>query len=247
MMNEEEKAGRAIARLLNDSLDDITPGTRYRLQTARRAALEHYQPAEKILHTGSRLSIQGGYQWFSNHAGGVLLTASLLLFLAVHGYWQKHQRIEDTSINTPSILTTPTPAPTGSGISDDATGDIVSDEEATSAASATSESDDESVSEENAGYDDNDVDAVSAETESRDVAEYDETTDVSDADAIPDIEESTADESYAAEAAQNSATGEDVKISDDYSPESEDTMDTSDVNRAGDVIDTSGVGDASAR
>ena len=84
-MNEEEKAGRAIARLLNDGLGDITPGTRYRLQTARRAALEHYQPAERILHAGSGLSIQGGYQWLSNHAGRVLLTVSLLLFLAVHG------------------------------------------------------------------------------------------------------------------------------------------------------------------
>lgn len=245
-MNEEEKAGRAIARLLNDGLGDITPGTRYSLQTARRAALEHYQSAERILHTGSGLSIQGGYQWFSNHAGRVLLTASLLLFLAVHGYWQKHQRAEDTSINAPSILTTPAPAPTGSEISDDTTDDITPDEETASTASAARESGDGSVSEEDAGYDDNDVDVVPAETESRDADEYDETTDVSDTDAIPDTEENTADESYAAEAAQDSTTGEDAKISDDYSPESEGTVDTSDVS-AGDVIDTSSVGDASAR
>lgn len=103
-MNEEEKTGKIIAKLLDHGLNDITPGTLYRLQGARRAALEYYQPVEKTLHAGIGISVQSGYHWLSGHASRILLTASLLLFLVIHGYWQINNRIDD-AILTPIILT----------------------------------------------------------------------------------------------------------------------------------------------
>lgn len=109
-MNKEEKTGRTIARLLDHSLRDITPGTLYQLRAARRAALENYQPAEKMLHAGAGISARNGYHWLANHAGKLLLSASFLLLLIIHNYWQVNYRIEDKSTASHAIFTNDAPA-----------------------------------------------------------------------------------------------------------------------------------------
>ncbi len=82
-MNEEEKTGKAVAQLLNQSLHDITPGELYQLQAARRAALENYQPAEDIFAQRISLACQpcgktgSGNQFFAFTSRTSLLAAKL--------------------------------------------------------------------------------------------------------------------------------------------------------------------------
>ena len=109
-MNKEEKTGRTIASLLDHSLHDITPGTLYQLRAARRAALESYQPAEKMLHAGAGISARNGHHWLANHAGKLLLSASFLLLLIIHSFWQVNYRIEDKSAASHAIFTNNAPA-----------------------------------------------------------------------------------------------------------------------------------------
>lgn len=226
-MNEEEKTGRAIAKLLNDSLNGVTPGTLYRLKTARRAALEHYQPAEKIIHAGAGISARGGYHWFSAYAGRLLLTASLLLFLVVHGYWQKYHRIEDKSVIVPSILTNDSPA--GSPEIEDITGDnadVTADEEISS----------------RKANDDSDYSDETGAAVARSAVDSDEVT---DSPGTVEIQDSgnTVETPYADGNDQTPAAEENADIASDYLQDSEDAIDFYDEENIQDSTNTTDMSD----
>lgn len=108
-MNKEEKTAKTIVRLLNHSLHDIAPGTLYQLRAARRAALENYQPAEKILHTGAGALTQNGYHWFTNHTGKLMLAISFLLLPVVHHFWQINYKLENKSAPSHTLLSNDAP------------------------------------------------------------------------------------------------------------------------------------------
>lgn len=75
-MNEQE-LGKKIAKILDFSADEnIKQSTLYRLQSARRAALENYHPTPKIMNLGSGASVYGGH-------GAHLPAAKLLLLLTL--------------------------------------------------------------------------------------------------------------------------------------------------------------------
>ena len=79
-MNEQE-LGKEIARLLDLSADEsIKQSTLYRLQSARRAALENYQPRLRIMSSGSGTSVYGGHGWHFT-AGKLLLLLTVLFVL----------------------------------------------------------------------------------------------------------------------------------------------------------------------
>ena len=88
-MNEQE-LGKEIAKLLDYSASDsIKQSTAYRLQSARRAALEHYQPALKIVNSGNGTSIFSGHDWHFNT--GKLILLVMVFFAFVVGstsYWK---------------------------------------------------------------------------------------------------------------------------------------------------------------
>jgi len=221
-MNEEEKTGKIIAKLLDHSLNDVTPGTLYRLQAARRAALEHYQPAEKILHAGVGISVQSGYHWLSAHAGRVLLTASLLLFLAIHSYWQmnnRNNRIDDTML-TPVILTNDPP------IGSQEIEDTASDYEAADEVSI-----EETVSRTEADNSDYNGEADTSETESdaNGTADSDDITHSFDSTEIQDTE-NTAEAPYTTNYDQDSVTEADTNVTsgDHLQDAEEDTIDSYD-------------------
>ncbi|SFE43049.1 DUF3619 family protein [Nitrosomonas sp. Nm166] len=70
----EQELGKEIAKLLDFSADEnIKQSTLYRLQFARRAALENYHPPLKIMNLGSGASVYGGH--------GVHFPAAKLLLL----------------------------------------------------------------------------------------------------------------------------------------------------------------------
>ncbi len=72
-MNEQE-FGKEIAKLLDQAADQtIKQSTLYRLQSARRAALENCQPALNIIQSGSGTSV------FGKHGGHYYLGKALLL------------------------------------------------------------------------------------------------------------------------------------------------------------------------
>ena len=226
-MKEEEKTGKAIAKLLNHSLNDITPGTLYRLQTARRAALEHYQPAEKMLHAGVGISIQGGHHWFSAHAGRLILTASLLLFLAIHSYWQMNNRIEDTGL-TPVILINDL------SIESQEIEDTVNDYEA-----AGEDTVEETISRKNADNSEYDgkTDTSETEVDANDTAGSDNITDSLDSTEIQDTE-NTDEPLHAAGDDQQSAIEEDTEITSEHLQNSKNTADSHDTKNTQDSIDT---------
>lgn len=85
-MNEQE-LGEKITRLLDrGAAENIKQSTLYRLQSARRAALENCQPTEKIINAGVGISARGGHDWHFN-AGKLLLLATLLVVFASIVYW----------------------------------------------------------------------------------------------------------------------------------------------------------------
>lgn len=86
-MNEQE-LGKEVAKLLDCSADEnIKQSTLYRLQSARRAALENYQPRLKVMDSGSNTSILGGHDGYFN-AGKLLLLLVILFVFASTVYWQ---------------------------------------------------------------------------------------------------------------------------------------------------------------
>lgn len=81
-MNEEEAVGKNIAKLLDESLVNINQNTLYRLQAARRTALDRLHPSEKIVHTGFGLSAHnGGHHWHFDLTKLFWLVLFLLAFI----------------------------------------------------------------------------------------------------------------------------------------------------------------------
>lgn len=79
-MNEQE-FGKEITKLLNQSSEEtIKQSTLYRLQSARRAALENYRPALKIMSSGRDTSVYGRYGTYL-YAGKLLLLLTVLFIL----------------------------------------------------------------------------------------------------------------------------------------------------------------------
>ena len=73
----EQEIGREIAKLLDSSADEnIKQSTLYRLQCARRAALENYHPTLKIMNVVSNTSVYEGQ-------GGNFFVAKLLLLVII--------------------------------------------------------------------------------------------------------------------------------------------------------------------
>ncbi|MDF0678206.1 MAG: DUF3619 family protein [Nitrosomonas sp.] len=227
-MNEEEETGRTIARLLDRSLNDVTPGTLYRLQAARRAALEHYQPAEKVLHAGVGISAQSGYHWLSTHAGRLLLTASLLLFLAIHSYWQMNNRVDDTML-TPVILTNDPPIGSQE-IEDTTNGYEAADED-------TVEETDSREDTDHGNYD-GEADTLETESSTNGTADSDDVTRSFDATEIQETE-NTAEAPYTTNYDQDSVTEEDTGVtSGDHLQNTEDTIDSYDTENTQDSTAT---------
>lgn len=97
-MNEQD-LGRKIARLLDHSAGNIKQGTLYRLQSARRAAVEKYAAAEPA--TGwiwaGRAAAQTGPERFLN-TRFLLLFAALIIALAGVVYWQAAQQANGNDV-----------------------------------------------------------------------------------------------------------------------------------------------------
>lgn len=101
-MNEQE-LGRKIAKLLDLSAEEnIKQGTLYRLQFARREALENYQSTLEIMNSGNSTFVYGGHGQHLNIGKTLLLLIALFAFALVSAtYWQfleKGRSTVDTSI-----------------------------------------------------------------------------------------------------------------------------------------------------
>jgi|GEM_PF-1042661 len=103
-MNEQE-LGKEIAKLLDQSVNEnMKQSTVYRLQSARRAALENCQPTLKIMNAGNGTSVYSGHDGYFNTGKLLLLLTVLLAFVLVSTtYWQflekgKYSAIDDTEI-----------------------------------------------------------------------------------------------------------------------------------------------------
>ena len=84
----EQKLGKEVASLLDYSADEnIKQSTLYRLQSARRAALENYQSTSGVINSGNGTSAYGGHDGHFN-AGKLLLLLTVLFVLVNMVYWQ---------------------------------------------------------------------------------------------------------------------------------------------------------------
>lgn len=100
-MNEEDRMGHEVTKLLNHSLNKIDQNTLYRLQAARRAALDNYQPTKKIFHAGAGVSAQGGHDGFFAQSNKVLLSITALLIFLGCIYWKAiHEVDENAAVDT---------------------------------------------------------------------------------------------------------------------------------------------------
>ncbi len=231
-MNEEERTGKTVTRLLDKSLSDITPGTLYRLQVARRAALEHYQPAEEVLHAGAGISVQSGLHWISSHAGRLLLTASLLFFLATHNYWQKQYRVEDKTATTPAILTHD--APSKPQKNDDTDNAYTSPDKTENEVTAK-----ETVSQDDGGDYGDEAAASEAGREDGDIVDSDDDTDTYDPVERPGSGDA-AEAPYADRTDQDSLNKEGAGNASGYAQDADDdTADFYDEENGQDATDTS--------
>ncbi|MBK6957416.1 MAG: DUF3619 family protein [Nitrosomonas sp.] len=88
-MNEQE-LGKEIARFLDSGADEtIKQSTLYRLQSARRTALENCQPTLRIINSGDGTSVYGGHDEHFNTGKLLLLLVALCTFAVVSAtYWQ---------------------------------------------------------------------------------------------------------------------------------------------------------------
>ena len=101
-MNEQE-LGKEIAKLLDVSASEtIKQSTLYRLQSARRAALENCQPTLEIMNSGNGTSAFGGHNEHFNAGKLLLLVVVLVTFALVSAtYWQfleRNRSAADTTI-----------------------------------------------------------------------------------------------------------------------------------------------------
>lgn len=100
-MNEQE-LGKEIAKLLDSSADEhIKQSTLYRLQSARRAALESYQPTMRVMNSGNGTSIYGGHDGHFNAGKLFLLLTLIVLFaLVCMAYWQSLDNDRYSALDT---------------------------------------------------------------------------------------------------------------------------------------------------
>lgn len=105
-MNEQEM-GKEIARLLDFSANEtIKQSTLYRLQSARRAALENCQSTLGIINSGNGTSIYGGHDEHFNTGKLLLLLLALLTFAAVSAtYWQFLEKGKSTTMLVDDLST----------------------------------------------------------------------------------------------------------------------------------------------
>ena len=101
-MNEQE-LGREIAKLLDYSADEnIKQSTLYRLQSARRAALQNSQSTLEIMNSGNNTYVYGEHDEHFNTGKLLLLILALFAFTLVSAtYWQfleKNKSTVDTTI-----------------------------------------------------------------------------------------------------------------------------------------------------
>lgn len=100
-MNEQE-LGKEIAKFLDFGADEtIKQSTLYRLQSARRAALENCQPELKIINSGDGTSVYGGHDEHFNTGKLLLLLLVLFAFALVSAtYWQFLEKSKSALDNT---------------------------------------------------------------------------------------------------------------------------------------------------
>jgi hypothetical protein len=101
-MNEQE-LGKEIAKLLDFSANEaLKQSTLYRLQSARRAALENCQPTLEIINSGNGASVYGGHEQQFNVSKLILVLIALFAFALVSAsYWQflgKNRSAMDTTL-----------------------------------------------------------------------------------------------------------------------------------------------------
>ena len=103
-MNEQE-LGKEIAKLLDHSINEnMKQSTVYRLQSARRAALENCQPTLKIMNSVNGTSVYGEHDGYFNIGKLLLLLTVLFAFILVSTtYWQflekgKYAAVDDTEM-----------------------------------------------------------------------------------------------------------------------------------------------------
>ncbi|PXW87592.1 uncharacterized protein DUF3619 [Nitrosomonas sp. Nm84] len=105
-MNEQEM-GKEIARLLDfGASETIKQSTLYRLQSARRAALENCQPTLEIINSGNGTSVYGGHDEHFNTGKLLLLLIALLTFAVVSTtYWQFLEKGKSTTMLVDDLST----------------------------------------------------------------------------------------------------------------------------------------------
>lgn len=86
-MNERE-AGKKVARLLDQGLEDIDRDILTRLQTVRQTAVQSYQVRAGAVAVGADGSLRGGFLHWRGGARTVLTALTLLLALTGMLYWQ---------------------------------------------------------------------------------------------------------------------------------------------------------------
>jgi hypothetical protein len=92
MNDRESEFGRKIARCLDRGVADLRPGTVYRLQQARRAALAAASPAHGTVPELATAGAHGGSAGRTGLRGGSIrwLGLALLVAAAAFGYQQWH-------------------------------------------------------------------------------------------------------------------------------------------------------------
>lgn len=103
-MNEEERVGKEVAKLLNHSIGEINQDTLYRLKAARRAAMENYQLEEKIIHAGAGMAGQNGLDSFFSHTGKFVLPVMVLFVLMATLYWKISYEVDEKAAVDTMIL-----------------------------------------------------------------------------------------------------------------------------------------------
>ena len=113
-MNEQE-LGKEIARFLDFGADEtIKQSTLYRLQSARRAALEDCQPTLEIINSGDGTSVYGGHGEHFNTGKLLLLLVALCTFAVVSAtYWQFLEKNKSSLDTTVLVDDLPTDADMG--------------------------------------------------------------------------------------------------------------------------------------
>lgn len=103
-MNEEDRVGKEIAKLLNRGLDDVDQMALHRLRAARRVALDKCEPSKNIIQAGAAISAQGGDDSFFSHPTKLLLSIAVLLILLGSIYWKITHEAEDNAAIDTMIL-----------------------------------------------------------------------------------------------------------------------------------------------